>query len=264
MTGRRQRCDDDLRTVVTTMVVMWIISAVLFPIVIAFLLIFPEIAVLSFFNVRTGWATKRKSRTLVLTVCTSALLVLQVGLVYDLQSYYQGEIHWWDESVDLPPGGTYHSKSLSNWYTVENLDLELWDWSDNVTFYIADENIPQNKFEQGNYSQDCTLSLKLPYRYSYAFVVANWTIGLHNPSQNESIHGFIGNLFPVIADGYFGVVRAVVIFHAWPLTAILTLWEYTGLSLLFAGLKKSVSPVQISNQSQDVENTTEQHYQEQT
>ncbi|RDE17005.1 MAG: hypothetical protein C4K49_03905 [Candidatus Thorarchaeota archaeon] len=267
MTGRWQRDGYELRTVMMTLIVMLIITSIrLFPLEIAVLLIFPEIAVLSLFNVRTGWTANRRSRTLVLTVCTSALLVLQAGLVYDLQSYYQGEINrtGWEESVDLPPEGTYHSKSLSNWYTVENLYLELFDWSGNVTFYIVDENIPQNKFEQGNCSHACVLNLRLPYRYSYAFVVANWTIGLYNPSQNESIHGFITNSMAVIADEHFGVRQAVVIFHAWPLTAILTLWEYTGLSLLSAGLKKSVSPVQKGNQSQDVENTTGQQNQDQT
>jgi len=263
MTGPRQRCEDDLGIVVTTLMVVWVISAVLFPIVFALLLIFSEIVVLSLFNVWTGWATKRRSRTLVLTVCTSALLALQVGLVYDLQSYYQGEIHWWEESVDLPPGGTYHSKSLSNWYTVENLDLELRDWSDNITFYIADENIPQNKFEQGNYPQDCELHFRLPYRYSYAFVVANWTIGLYNPSQNESIHGFISNLFVMIADGHFGVVRAVVMFHAWPLVAILTLWVYTGFSMRLERSRRLAGRVQVSEQPQDGGSSTAQENPEQ-
>ena len=265
MTGRWQRDGYELRTVMMTLIVMLIITSIrLFPLEIAVLLIFPEIAVLSLFNVRTGWTADRRSRTLVLTVCTSALLVLQAGLVYDLQSYYQGGIYGtgWEESVDIPPEGTYHSRSLSNWYTVENLYLELFDWSGNVTFYIVDENIPQNKFEQGNCSHACVLNLRLPYRYSYAFVVANWTIGIHNPSQNESIHGFIG-IFIFITEGPFSV-RQVVLYHGWPLVAILTLWVYTGFSVHLERSRRRAGRLQVSEQPQDGGSSTAQESPEQT
>ncbi len=250
MTGRKQRCADDLGIIMMTLMVMMIVTRFVL-IEFTLLLVFPEIVILSLFNVGTGWATKRKSRRLVLAVCTSALLTLQAGLAYDLQSYYQGEIYgpFWGESVDLPPGETYHSKSLSNWYTVRDLDLQLRDWSGNVTFYITDENIPQNKYEQGNYSQYCRFSLRLPYRYSYAFVVANWTINLYNPSQNESIYGFIGiNVF--ITDGYFPM-RAVLMCHGLPLIAILTLWVYTGFSMRLERSRRPASRAQVSEQPQD-------------
>ncbi|RDE17576.1 MAG: hypothetical protein C4K49_01930 [Candidatus Thorarchaeota archaeon] len=69
MTGRWQRCNDDLGTVVMTMLVMWIPS-VFFLSLLGQPIVFSEIIVLSLFNAWTGWTTKRRWRTLVLTVCT--------------------------------------------------------------------------------------------------------------------------------------------------------------------------------------------------
>jgi len=222
-----------------------------------------ELLILRWSNKRAGWTKKRRSRTLVLAVCTSALLALQAGLVYDLHSYYQGEIYGpsWGESVDLLPGGTYQTKSLSNWYTAEYLDLQLRDWSGNVSFYIVDENIPQNKYEQRDCSQYCRFIFRLPYLYSYAFVVANWTVSLYNPSQNESIHGLIG-IFIFITEGPF-TVRQVVLYHEWPLIAILTLWVYTGFSMHLERSRRLAGRVQVSEQPQDGGSSTAQENPEQ-
>lgn len=229
-----------------------------------------EIMILWYLDKKTGWVNNRRGRRLVLVVCTSVLLTMQVGLAYDLSSYEQGEIgtssrgfdRSYERYVDLQPGETRKLGTLSNWNTVTYLEVEVHPSHNNVTFYIIDENRPEVNYTFENLSE--RVSFLLPYRYTRPYVIANWTANLYNPSETESAIVSVSIQSPWIEDEWFIARRPILLWHTFPSIVLPVLWGYTGLSLLSARLKKSAAPVQISNQPQDVGNTTGQQSQVQT
>jgi len=239
-----------------------------FPILSLCLIVF-EVLVLSSLNTRTGWVKNRRIRRRVLLVCTSTLLIIQTGLAYDLYSYYQGRIGdsgsmgfpGYEENFDILPGESRQIGPLSNWFTVAALSVRLWSSPNEVTFYITDENIPQIKYEEGNYSGG-ELYLMLPYRFSRPFVIANWTINLCNPSQTEIIYVGIG-VDSAIVSGVKVAEVAAAFPHLWPFIAALTLWFYTDLSLSLEKSRKPTGRVQASGQPQDGGRSTGQENPEQ-
>jgi len=227
------------------------------------LLIVFELLILASLNARTGWVRKKGSGRLVLMVCTSILLALQAGLVYDLQSYYQGEIGFkggsWgdfrhDESVVILPGGTYQTKSISNWHTVMDLYIRIETAPVNATLYIRDENSPQVMRQLGNYSY-AIVCFRLPYLYSCPFVIANWTANVHNPSQNESIDVSISIFREPVEDSGSLLQDSVVSPHNYPSIAIVTLWFYALWTMHHERPRKPTSHVQVGNQPEDCGST---------
>ncbi len=234
-----------------------------FPILSLCLIAF-ELLVLSWLNTRTGWVKNRRIRKRVLLVCTSTLLIIQAGLAYDLYSYYQGQIgdsgsmgflgH--EGSFDILPGESRQIGPLSNWFTVAAFSVLLWSSPNEVTFYITDENIPQIKYEEGNYSGG-ELYLMLPYRFSRPFVIANWTVNLCNPSQTETIYVDI-RIDSGIVSGVKVAEIAAAFPHLWPFIAVLTLWFYTDVSIQLERSHRPASHVQVSEQPQDGGSSTAQ------
>jgi len=198
-----------------------------------------QLLVLWWLDAHTGWAKNRRTRRRVLLVSTLALLFLQAGLAYDLQSYYQGAIEYrprgmglYQGSLDIQPGESFRIGSMSNFYTVVDLWVYIGSGPSNVTLFMMDENTPQVRNELGNYSQ-AVLWFRLPYRYSRPFVIASWTVNLYNPSQNETIYVYISiSSDSLMVDPPEPEKRWIDFSHLWPLIAIATLWLYTGFSMV--------------------------------
>lgn len=231
-----------------------------------------ELLILWSLNARTGWVKNRSTRRRVLLVCTSTLLVIQAGLAYDLLSYYQGEIGYEGPMMGFPvygnhfnilPGESCKIGRLSNWFTAGNLYVRIRSSDNNVTFFVTDENIPQIRHEEGNYS-DCELLFVLPYRFSRPFVVANWTVNLYNPSQNESIFVSVSMFSDPMEDVGIIAMHTVIFSHEWPLIAVLTLWFYTDVSIQLEKSRRPASHVQAREQPHDVRSSTAEENPEKT
>lgn len=226
-----------------------------------FLLIILELLVLSLLNRRTGWAKKKSTARRVVIVCTSILLILWAGLAYDLQSYGHGWLGggfggdlldgfdvFNTQHVVVPPRESRQIGPLSNWRTLDELQVDILSGSSYVMFYILDDNVPQVKYKIGNCSEG-SLFFRLPYRYSCAFVVANWVVDLYNSDQNETI--LVTLHFNEISSDGLSAMYIVVSLHVWPPTIIPGFWLYGAYSLRRERLRKSASGVEVGELQQD-------------
>ncbi len=154
---------------------------------------------------QTSWKSRRNLAIAVVLVPMTFLLPLHVWGTYSLIGLENGGIFVsgvdpWVVSFQLPPNTTYKSETLSNRYALETAYVGVTTFDD-FEFYILDENIPDIQYEdlaQGGlpYSHIPYFTLapymifpmRLPYYYSFLFVVANWTLNIRNPSLNTSIN----------------------------------------------------------------------------
>lgn len=94
----------------------------------------------------------------------------------------------WETSISLPPETTYKSETLSNLYTIGWATVTI-STNGEVIFYVLDENIPDVRYEEHNPSVPSDhFAFKLSYHYSDLYVVANWTMNVHNPSPNTTVN----------------------------------------------------------------------------
>ena len=106
----------------------------------------------------------------------------------EINAYYYGESSV-SATFSLSPGERNKLGPLSNqgaldgsWFRVQIL-VE----NGNVTFYIMDENRPDEFYYLDTYANETFLSVSLAYPVLDPFIMANWTANYYNPSQDQVI-----------------------------------------------------------------------------
>ena len=125
----------------------------------------------------------------VLLISTAILVPFHFWGTYNLAGVYNDGLFLvsWGTSISLPPEATYKSETLSNLYTTDWAEVTISTNGD-VIFYVLDENIPDVSYAEHNFSAPSdSLSFRLSYHYSDLYVVANWTMNVHNPSPNTTV-----------------------------------------------------------------------------
>ncbi len=133
----------------------------------------------------------------VLLISTAILVPFQFWGTYNLagienDGLFVGGFDQWATSISLPPETTHKSETLSNLYALERAQVRIWTDGE-VTFHVLDENTPDVRYEEHNSSAPSdSFRFRLPYYYSDLYVVANWTMNVHNPSPNTTVNFTIG------------------------------------------------------------------------
>jgi hypothetical protein len=173
---------------------------------------------------RVAQVRSPRNTALIIVICSFVLMPMQVWYLFDLPSYDVGNPVVTD-SISLAPLETHTTVQISNWYTVTYIPMSLI-CSNNVTFYFTDENRPETRYEEGNYT-DATIQFRLPYKNTGLFELANWTGHFLNPSLNQTIDVTYYQLW--IPNGAWHSARWYVEYiYYMPAVIILTLWIFMG------------------------------------
>jgi hypothetical protein len=134
-----------------------------------------------------SWKRRRNIAVAVLMISTALLVPFHFWGTYNLNGIENdGLFVNWEDTVLLPPETTYKSGTLSNLYTIWGVSLTI-STDEEVAFYLLDENMPETRYEETNFSEmDAFFGFRLPYYYSEFNVVANWTMNVFNPSMNTT------------------------------------------------------------------------------
>lgn len=177
---------------------------------------------------KSRWASmvkRPRNAALLIIVVTLTMLPLQIWLSYDYLAYDSGsvQLRWYDQ--ELGPNETVVIQNISNWHTLDDISIEVDPVGNSVILYAIDENIPDDRHLEGNYTNESP-SFKLPYRYTRFPTIANWSVYLSNPSPNET-------LTVVLYDALFGILidpppldtwLSMAILYRFPSNALTSLW----------------------------------------
>ena len=150
-----------------------------------------------------SWKKRRNIAIAVVLIPMTFLIPLHIWGTYNLigienNGVFAGPFTTLETSSNISPNTTYTSEILSNLYTMELVKVSI-STSDSVVFYILDENKPDVRYAEVNITDtEYQISIYLPYYYTELFIVAKWTLNIHNPSSNTTVdytitmHGLYG------------------------------------------------------------------------
>ena len=139
-----------------------------------------------------SWKRGPKMALAVLLISTAILVPFHFWGTYNLagignDGLFLCSIGDGGTSISLPPEATYKSETLSNLFTIGRASVII-STNGEVIFYVLDENIPDVRYEEHNSSPPSdSFTFGLSYYYSDLYVVANWTMNVHNPSPNTTV-----------------------------------------------------------------------------
>jgi len=165
----------------------------------------------------------------VLLISTAILVPLHFWGTYNLagienDGLWMCSFGQWRTSISLSPETTYKSETLSNLYTIDRAEVTISTNGD-VIFYVLDENIPDVRYAEHNSSAPSdSLRFRLSYHYSDLYVVANWTMNVHNPSPNTTVDLTIVLGSGQEDSGFFVKYSSQYTMYERPTRMLLSLW----------------------------------------
>ncbi|MHA2002799.1 MAG: hypothetical protein ACW960_01725 [Candidatus Thorarchaeota archaeon] len=138
-----------------------------------------------FTSKRTTWIRYRKNTLLTLKILAVILLPIQALFFSNLFAFHCG-IWNFSEEANIAPHETHVSPQISNWFTTTDLPLGISS-NGSVTLILVDQNRPDIRVEQGNYSEGSTI-IRLPYLHTWPFIPASWTLHFYNPNSSQIVH----------------------------------------------------------------------------
>ena len=187
-----------------------------------------------YFNPWTKQIRHPRNSLLLIIIATSVAIPIQAYFLYDMTAYDSGSTNLQNISANtmLSPGETYTIPSASNWYTVAAVFLYVSNESQEIVFYMVDENIPDQRFDE-TILNETYFAFTLPYMYTGPLLIANWSICFANPSENETLHLQYQSIW--MEDNMLLAQWRVYHPYTAPYVALLCLWLYVPLALTVLG-----------------------------
>jgi hypothetical protein len=185
-----------------------------------------------------SWQRARNTALALLLILSAILLPLSIWGGYNLNGIendglFVNGFGVWKESVQLPPGTTYKSETLSNLYTIGSAYLTVTT-EEEIIFYLLDENRPEFPCDEHNSSEpDYSFGFTLPYCYSEPYVIANWTMNVFNPSINTTAYVTL-SIYGFEDAGAVERYSHQYIKYLEPARGMVSLWEYALIISLLA------------------------------
>jgi hypothetical protein len=180
------------------------------------------------------WERRCNVAAVTLLILTIVLIPFHFWGTYSLSGILNGGLYEGSDSFSLSQEETYTSETLSNKYSEFNGLVMITSDGGYYTFYICDENNPEVRYSEANYTDSVGITLSLPYHHSGLFIVANWTLNFYNPGQNESI----SVVFETIPQPKQAIIDppppSPLYKYQQPMVALVNLWFAAGLVTLFA------------------------------
>lgn len=186
---------------------------------------------------KSSWIKVPRNAATALIAVTVIMVPLQVYgsfqlMAYDTGSLFPMSFQYWESPVQLDAGEVYYSEVLSNVYTATDAFITITVAANesvpqhNVTFWLVDINLANNRYLEGNYSEKA-LQVRLPYLYSeFPQTPACWVIALENPFRGEPIAVTLRISSGEFEDSGTGTYFELVNIYVMPAIVITVSWVY--------------------------------------
>ena len=156
----------------------------------------------------------------------------------EVSAYDEGDVifRWRTWNFTIGPSDVERIDDVSNIHTKASAYIMI-SCDSNVTFYLIDQNRPESRHREANYSQE-SIGFRLPYLFTEAGVPARWSVCLMNPNLdflNVSIES-------IWLEDNIEIARWSIEYDLYqPLVVLFSVWLALGTPLLIIHRKRITS-----------------------
>ncbi|MHA1907677.1 MAG: hypothetical protein ACW98Y_10320 [Candidatus Thorarchaeota archaeon] len=197
-----------------------------------------------YFSSRTKKIRKTINSLIIILIATMIGIPIQAWCFYDSISLNSGTANIDSLDIELNPSEVHQISNVPNWYSASDMVWVISSNPNNVTFYLLEESKPGERISE--VSMNTTyFFFKLPYRITDTLQIANWTICLENPSDDESTYFEAQSVMP--ADGESFALWSVYLPYALPFVTLICMYMY--IPMIIAYQSEIAQKIRLENKA---------------